>query len=55
MSLTREQWLEMWESAKKIERLADYLYFTNLIRSNEIKVEIRFIKAQIQSVIGQME
>jgi hypothetical protein len=55
MSLTRDEWLQMWESIKKIERLADYLYFTNLIRSNEIKRECEFIKKQIQSVIGQME
>lgn len=55
MSLTRDEWCKMWESIKKIERLADYLYFHNKLRSDEIKRECKHIKEQIQSVVGQME
>lgn len=55
MSLTRDEWAQMWESIRKIERLADYLYFTNRLRSIEIKSEAQKIKNQIQSVVGQME
>lgn len=61
MSLTRAQWIEMWESAKEIENLADTIarpYATRALirdRANFIIDETKKIKEQIQSVIGQME
>lgn len=53
--MTRDEWAQMWESAKKIERLADYMWFTNRLRSIEIKSEVAKIKQQIQLEVGQME
>lgn len=64
MSLTREQWLQMWASVKLIEGSAnsseDYPmnnFFKVLHRSQlkNIKREIKKVKVQIESVIGQME
>lgn len=63
MSLTRNQWLEMWATLKAIEY--DILHFPrcnspfvdkeqNEILRHHLK-NIEFIKTQIQSVLGQME
>lgn len=51
MSLTKDEWLEMWESIKRIEdRNKDAEYYSSIIDD-----EVRFIKDKIQSVIGQQE
>lgn len=58
MSLTRDEWCKMWESVKKIERLAvisPKQQPKGVHRMNIIYKEVAFIKKQIQSVIGQME
>lgn len=60
MSLTREQWIEMWGQIKNIESL------TNVIKTlakgertkmscDIIQTELVEIKNKIESVIGQME
>jgi hypothetical protein len=63
MSLTRNQWIEMWATLKAMEY--DLLHFprcnspfvereqTKLI--NDTLNNIVFVKSQIQLVIGQME
>lgn len=52
MSLSREQWEQMWESIKLIERKLNEL---PLYRRQTASEEIKKIKNQIQSVIGQQE
>jgi transcription initiation factor IIE alpha subunit len=47
MSLTREQWEEMWKSIKYVE-MHEQL-------SNKSRKETQKIKDLIQSVVGQME
>jgi len=54
MSLTRNEWEEMWESVSKLENMIKGLYPHIGIKKRAL-VEIRKIKQQIQSVIGQME
>lgn len=54
MSLTRDQWIEMWLSTKYIEIEIDRLLTTN-IRKDALLKEVRIIKKLIQSVIGQQE
>lgn len=48
MSLTKEQWIEMWEAIKRIEYQA---------KENRIALrkDREVIKQMIQSVIGKME
>ncbi|HYV52409.1 MAG TPA: hypothetical protein VE971_03860 [Candidatus Eisenbacteria bacterium] len=53
MSLTRDEWLKMWESVKTIENLANTL--KSPPRRQQILWQIKKIKDQIQAVIGQME
>ncbi len=55
MSLTREQWVEMWEDVKGIERTVKFCQ--EMPRGQRITTidKIIRIKNQIQSVIGQME
>lgn len=55
MSPTREQWLEMWESIKKIESDSQALKTTNILRYRSMLINIDRIKSLIQDVIGQME
>ena len=64
MSLTRNQWIEMWASIKLIEALSHELANSQFehvprrtIRSkmNQNLIEIQKIKDAIQDVIGQME
>lgn len=55
MSLTREELESIHRSAKAIERLADYLYFSNKLRSDQIKAEASSIKEKVESVIGQQD
>jgi hypothetical protein len=64
MSLTRAQWEEMWKSVKAIENYALQIESKTVwdsrgqvIRSkcDLILNEVREMKEQIQSVIGQME
>jgi hypothetical protein len=53
-SLTRDEWIEMWESVKRLERIANSLDFHN-IRKQRILAETAKMKEKIQEVIGQME
>jgi len=53
MSLTRNEWIEMWNTVKRIEYLTKKL--RNSITRKKIINDLFYIKAQIQSVIGQME
>lgn len=53
MSLTRAQWIEMWDSARKLEKLAEEL--STSTRKFLMQLEIEKLKKHIQSVIGQMK
>lgn len=61
MSLTRDEWQKMWDSLRKIEFASKDLISTKIEfqnrrhYSNLILKEIRAIKEQVQSVVGQME
>lgn len=52
MSLTRDEWCKMWDSIKKIEYEAKQL---RGIGKTLILTQVKYIKDQIQSVVGQME
>lgn len=54
MSLTRAEWEEMWKSAKIIEEVSQK-FLKSPPTKQTILYEIRKIKAQIESVVGQME
>lgn len=54
MSLTRAQWIEMWDSIKRIEDTAQKFLKAEPTKS-AIKYEVGKIKVLIQFVIGQME
>lgn len=59
MSLTRAEWIKMWDSVKRLERLSNELIAqkspNNLRRGTIIRTEVNKMKTQIESVIGQME
>jgi hypothetical protein len=58
MSLTRDEWLKMWESVKAIELEADVMLLYEVPtawRLDIIKLQTAFMKVKIQQVIGQME
>lgn len=61
MSLTRDEWAEMWDSIKKIEFASKDLISTKIEfqnrrhYSNLILREVKSIKDKIESVVGQME
>lgn len=56
MLLTRDEWLKMWASIRHIENTAKLI---PPLRVNgprtEILTEVKKIKQQIESVIGQLE
>ncbi len=52
--MTKDEWAKMWESIKKIEHIASQ-HTLEFSRMNRIIKEVKFIKTQIQSEIGQME
>lgn len=47
MSLTRDEWIEMWKSIKYVEM--------HETLSKASRKELKKIKDQIQSVVGQLE
>lgn len=53
MSMTREEWVALWNAVKRMEYLANELPFSG--RKKKMLNEIHYMKAQIQAVIGQME
>lgn len=61
MSLTRDEWCQLWEAIKKIERVDDFFQQEMVYHEwafADIKCpvkEIKLIKQKIQQVIGQME
>lgn len=57
MSLTDDQWQDMWEAIKRIEYASDiYTLKNRTLKSREIiKKEVEKIKTLIQSVVGQLE
>lgn len=60
MSLTRAEWVKMWESIKTIERRTESIRYITVSEKNHkscslILTEVGSVKKQIQSVIGQME
>jgi hypothetical protein len=55
MSLSRDEWEELWEIVKGMERDADYLEFRRKDVADRIRRQCERAKTLIQSVIGQME
>lgn len=55
MSLTREQWIEMWHRTKAIEKEIKFAAELPLIKRQRILNKIEQTKRDIQAVIGQME
>ena len=55
MSLNRDQWVEMWNDIKGIERTVKFCEEIPRGRRRLIIDKIKRIKVQIESVIGQME
>lgn len=59
MSLTRDEWGQMWEAIKGIENLTNNVYIGKQLQTSSYHLNllkrIRFIKDKIQSVVGQME
>lgn len=53
MSLTRAQWLEMYQAIRKIER--EVLIMNPASSRRVVYAEIDKIKVWIQSVVGQLE
>lgn len=53
--MTREEFKSIYRSAKAIERLADFLYFQNKLRSDQIKAEAKRVMDLVESEIGQVE
>lgn len=54
MSLIRAEWEKMWQSVKRIERSVTVAP-SNKKEATIILNEVKKIKEQIESVIGQME
>jgi hypothetical protein len=54
MSLTRAQWVELWNSLRRIEQLAHQAGFPRSLKGALLR-EVRLQKELIQSVTGQME
>ena len=56
MSLTRAQWVEMWDTVKELEREIKFDERMALVkRQRLLNKQIKSIKEKIESVIGQME
>lgn len=56
MSLTRQQWIEIWNSLKTIERINKKVWKAKHYKwANDINWEVQKMKDQIQQVIGQQE
>lgn len=53
MSLTREEWVAMWNAIKRMQFQVERLKYS--ITKEKLLNEIFYMKAQIQQVIGQME
>jgi len=56
MSLTREEWVDIWERLKRIEQINLKVWRAGKYKwSNAINWEVQRIKEKVQNVIGQME
>lgn len=56
MSLTRAEWIEVWDRLKKIERINGKIWRAKHYKwSNAINYEVQMIKDKVQQIIGQME
>lgn len=56
MSLTRNQWIEMWNRLKTIESINAKIWKAKHYKwANGINWEIQRMKDMVQEVIGQME
>lgn len=52
MSLTRKEWLEMYQSTQKILKLSDGIISD--MRKEKIRREVEKIQQLIESVVGQL-
>lgn len=55
MSLTREQYEEIYRLASNIDRLADYFWFRDRTKAIKLKDNAKSIKKLVEDVIGQQE
>lgn len=56
MSLTRDEWIDVWERLKRIERTNLKVWKAKHYKwANSINWEVQRIKEKVQQVIGQME
>lgn len=55
MSLTRDDWMIMWEYIKEIDKLINEDYPLTNAKKEIINYDLDEIRAMIQSVIGQIE
>lgn len=55
MSLTRDEWVQMWNSVKRLESVVKNSFSLGNPNRKLALEEIEKVKQQIQSVIGQME
>jgi len=55
MSLSHQEWKQMWEAIRAIEDSVKTFNSMNMLKVRIIEKEINFIKDKIESVVGQME
>ena len=55
MSLTREQWIEMWHRINALEKEIKFSTELSLVKRQRMLNKTEATKKDIQSVIGQME
>lgn len=55
MSLTRDEWKDMWEICKEMEALLETTQIHDSIRKEMIRGRIDMIKKMVQQVIGHLE
>jgi hypothetical protein len=55
MSLNRDQWVAMWDNVKEMEHTIKFATEMSLVKRQRLLNKINKIKADIESVIGQME
>lgn len=53
--MTREQWLEIWKSCKKMRAELAQMNRLKVTKTGEIENEVRKIEIMIQDEIGQLD
>ena len=55
MSLTRDEWIMMWNNIVRIDVIQKHSILTSNQSKQDLVESIEFIKKQIQKVIGQVK